>query len=580
MATDLNANEVAALKKAGFSPSQIRAFQLGKADANLSSQMTKALSPSPGNWATSFNPFSAQDRSRSMPVSGPNGKSMGTIWDKYGAEALASNLLNTGALGNPLGQPVAPVTGIPSKQAQLLANIPADKRGLKQTAGSTYLRDYPGANVPFDVLKTRGGTTYNSFGGPYGTMDGAPGHPLPPGWVPFQGQVGGDTPEIPGLSESNPFPDLGQVDVPVITPRDFTNEATGIADRVFAPLFADYEKQKSGATERGARNATVLSGLYNNLVSSIATEAANTANRYTGEQQATQQRGQELGASIGNAYGSSNDAIARLAGQMGGNAAAAAAPNAADSAWAQSMAGIGNKAQQDYVANQASSAADSAARRQDVARTTGVVAQENNMTNTGQDIANIESQIAGSRTKQGLTAIDIANQLASRDLSAQQANAGYSMQGQQLNNQNTLAAWEAGNAANTRSDQYNQWKYEQQRQQQQDEWNRMKDQAGLSIDIAKAGGQQAGAAPKSLDNYSGTDKVWASAVNLYGEDKGTKLVNLATNVAANSDAAKSGDMYGFIQAVVDQAPTYGLSAEEARGVAMNLWNNGLRQPTG
>jgi hypothetical protein len=186
-------------------------------------------------------------------------------------------------------------------------------------------------------------------------------------------------------------------------------------------------------------------------------------------------------------------------------------------------------------------------------------------------LAGVDAQSAGYQSDKARTALDIAQNLTSQDLSAQQANAGYQMQGQSAQQDALLKAWQAANEATNQRNQYNTGRWGAEQSASDAAWQRQMDQAKLDLDRAalEQKSQGTGSSGASLDDYTGVGKARASLFNQYGE-AGTHLADTVMNIASMSDGFTTGDRNLFMQDVFKQKdPRY--TDDQWRNAAYTMW---------
>jgi hypothetical protein len=364
--------------------------------------------------------------------------------------------------------------------------------------------------------------------------------------------------------------------------KDYTDQAVAATDKAFAPLIAGLNDSKAFIGQQGDRNRKVLSGLYSNMVSDIASAAAESDQQYQGQKADVGQRGQQLQQQIGQNYSSGNQQVADLSQQLGlqQQAPQNLQQGANDQAWLQGLAGQNTNAVQDYFGKEQQGEANLNANRQDVARTSGAVAQENSLNQEAIAQQGVDQQIAAANTDKARTALDMGQNLSQQDMQMQEANAGYSLQTQGMNQDQLLNKWKASRGDTDALNQYNQWKYGAQTQADDTAWNRQMDQSKLDLDVATAAaktGSQAGAT-LDLADYTGIGKAKASLYNQYG-DAGTDLANLVTNVASMSDGIPKGDINLFMQDVfAHKDPRF--TDDQLRNAAYTMWSELKQSPQG
>ena len=243
-----------------------------------------------------------------------------------------------------------------------------------------------------------------------------------------------------------------------------------------------------------------------------------------------------------------------------------------DQQWLQGMAGVQGNAFQNYLGAQKQGAADQAAGWQDVARTSGTVAQENNLNQVGQMLAGVDQNIAGATTDQLRTALDLGQQLTDRDLQAQTTNAGFNMTSQQAAQDAVLKRWQmesemaAARQAQSNADR------DYTRQTSADDWTRQMDQARLDLDVGKASaeGAQAGAA---IEPTTPLGKAEQDLGISYGPE-GKKAYDVAQEVWSMLDAdglpVNEKNLNNWISAVTS-AGAGKADPAALRAAAMQIW---------
>lgn len=574
MANKLAPSDVAALKKAGFTAAQINKIQSGTAETALMSSAKRVLGQDPQTRYQTEQNSNIGNQNNSPQTAGGWG-SLGTAlggiadpqkWaDFYGfGNGVAKTAANNADFAN--GQrSVAPASYL--KQMQQTANLP--QHGIA-TVGN--------APSPFDYSKSIGGdkgsgafvkgnpNRYNSFGGPFGTNIGSDANPFPKDYKPFTpGGAGDDSTD--GLIPDNPFPDLGQISAPTVSPQDFSGPAKAMVDKAFQPVLDALAGSKTNIGQQGQRARQVLSGLYSNMVNDIATSAAQSHAQYDQQKADTGQRGQQLQQDIGKNYASGQQNVTDTAQKLGLQAAVPQVNQASanDQSWLQGMAGLNTNAMQNYFGQQQQGEDNLNVNRQDVARNSGTVAQENSLNQEGQALQGVDQQIAGVQTDAANKAIDVGQTLSDRDLQAQTTNAGNTLNVQGMNRDQMVQAWQAQNASIDKQNAYNTHK-------EDTAWQHQMDQANLDLNTQKA----AASADKAggtldLNNYTGLGKVKASLYNQMGQ-KGADLTDLAANAFSQSDAVRTGNQQQFLTDVFALGHAKGgYSDDELRQAAAEVW---------
>jgi len=575
VATKLAPSDIAVLKKAGFTAAQINKIQSGTAELPLINAAKKFL----GTDAQSQ--YGKAEATGSLNTSPKTAGGWGTLGTAIGGIADPSKWADFYGLGNPVAKSAANnadfAGGKRSVAPQSYINEILKKPTVLPGHGRATTVPTSQENQTVDYTKLIGGDKgsgafvkgnpdrYNSFGGPFGTNVGSAANPFPDGYVPF---TPGGAGEDKGLIPDSPFPDLGQISSPTVTPQDFSGPAKAMVDKAFQPVLDALAGSKTNIGQQGQRARQVLSGLYSNMVNDIATSAAQSHAQYDQQKADTGQRGQQLQQDIGKNYASGQQNVTDTAQKLGLQAAAPQVNQASanDQSWLQGMAGLNTNAMQNYFGQQQQGEDNLNVNRQDVARNSGAVAQENSLNQEGQALQGVDQQIAGIQTDAANKAIDVGQTLSDRDLQAQTTNAGNTLNATGMNRDQMVQAWQAQNASIDKQNAYNTHK-------EDTAWQHQMDQANLDLNTQKAAASGAGQAGGTLDlnNYTGLGKVKASLYNQMGQ-KGADLTDLAANAFSQSDAVRTGNQQQFLTDVMALGHAKGgYSDDELRQAADEVW---------
>jgi len=521
----LTTDQINKLRVAGVSPVDIRAYDVGMKDPNLEKKIQTALSSN-------------------IQVNKPGGG---------------------------LRPPVATVQQ-PAVSTPVVGRMPTSISGSKPPArqASNIQAGYPPGWKPSpgpakNPVPSGGGKSQplgGLFGGLLDTVSRSVG-----GWGQNAG-ANSPYPEAPGI------PDIPGITPPTIEPKDFSEEARKMAAEAFAPLIASLDQSKVNVGQQGERTRKILSGLYENMVSDIAESAAQTSAQYTAQQGEASSRDQALQQTIGGGYDKGQQQVTDVAQQLGLGSAVpqAVGQMEGDQQWLQGMAGVQGNAFQNYLGAQKQGAADQAAGWQDVARTSGQVAQESNLNQVAQMLAGIDQDIAGATTNQLSTAIDIGQQLTDRDLQAQTTNAGFNMTAQQAAQEALLRKYQMQN--DQYGNQVTQWNADRDynRQVGNDSWERQMQQAQLDLEAGKAAAESK--AGGSVDASTALGKAQQD-IQMSFPNGGLEAYNIAQQAwsALDQDGVPNNEknMQNWISAVT-AAGQGKIPPEALQYAAMQMWS--------
>lgn len=348
-----------------------------------------------------------------------------------------------------------------------------------------------GPNTSLQTQSWHPDTSTNSWGGKYGTQEGAPGTASS-----NTGTGMGDNPyampDAPGATNFN---------IPTIEMRDFTEQAKKIAADAFAPYLAAFDIARTNAQAQGQTSKEATKGLYDNFVKDIAAKAAETAQRYdaTKAEQAT--RGEAQQADIAENQQSANANVGNQLAALGLDSSAPTMlqQGANDQAFAQDQAAAGTESQQQFYDSQKLAQGNYDSQFGLLQQKAGISAQSDLDSQLMNLLSGIDINKANAQGEQGQTALSLAQTLADRDFQMQNANAGNSLQGQQLGAQQQQNQFE--NQLGLR----NQWN-----QESQQEWDNRYKIGQLNAEAGSAG------AEFDMGNYPGASRPLGILLNATG----------------------------------------------------------------
>lgn len=521
--TSITAEQLAKLKAAGLSAYDIALYSRGQAPQALQAKVQGIISGNTGVAAP-------VGKSIAAAIGGSLGAINRTPWPKAG---------ETNAYGQTYTPGVRPDFS-PTGNYGVISETSKSIGGSIKNAAAGLL----------DILSGRKGATQNSSQRPVNT--------------------GGRkaAKENDPMSQYPDMPDLGQYTVPSVTPQDFSAQANEMAANAYAPYIGAFDQANANATAQAGVSKEALGTLYDKFVQDIAAKSVDQQGEYAAAGNAAGQRATDLGATIGQNYsGASN----QLAAQLGSLGLEAAAPqvldeSASDQAWQQSQAAQGGKAQQDYYATQGQGQSDYMRQLGIIQQQQGMAAQSGVDQQLSQFKQNTDLAKSGALSEQAQQAISIANQLADRDLGAQTTNAGFQMQNNQMQMSQAEAQYNA---------QVARWQAAQNLQQQGIENNRA--DAGLQLEVAKAGATSAADATK-LTDLQGMGRAKAQATQLYGpqgeqafNDISQLYMNFMTERYANKLPIDDSAYAAFVDAVKNSAISRGADPSLSMNVASAIW---------
>jgi hypothetical protein len=262
----------------------------------------------------------------------------------------------------------------------------------------------------------------------------------------------------PGLENPNgpgglgEFPTGGGVEdyvAPEISMRDFTGEANSLAEQAYGPLFQAIAQGKTNAQGQYNTSDQVVKGLYSNLVADTQASGVKQGQQYDQASAEAAARAKALQDRQGQVYGESANTQTALLERLGQQQSApqVIAGGLQEQAFQQSQAAQQGDAQQQYYQAGKQNSNDYTTGIANAQNTQGTVAREGLVRDLASVLSSFDNQALSGKSQQATTALDLANQLSSRDLQVQTANAGNQMGAAQLNQSAQAQALAAQQAA-------------------------------------------------------------------------------------------------------------------------------------
>lgn len=540
MASNLTPEQIAALRAAGFTPNQIAQYTSGQSEFALKSNIERTL-------GTNMRPSYQQQQAKGTTAdTGPGG------WSALGSAISGGP--------NPSGW--AKFFGF--------GNSVASSAG-KQAAGKVDFANGQRSVAPADYAQTARVRQLNAVTNRYnkgvGTANAA--YSRVQDIISRIREAKGQASEDP-MAGYPEYPNMGNYAVPTISPQDFSAEARSMADTAFAPVLAMLEQSKTNVSTEGERSRQIVGGLYEKMVADIAEEAAKQSARYDESKAGAATSGNDLQFNIGQNYGSANANVAELLQKIGGQQAAPELlqRGADDQAYQQSRAASDSQAQQNYYEQQQQGQADYNQQLGNIQRNEGVNAQSNILNQVRQMLANIDAQKASTQAESAQTALNIGNQLTDRDLSVQQANAGFQMQGADSARQAALAQYGASTDRWNAGQQLEQQAYANQQGAQQQQFDNNIALGQLGLDQAAAGAQAGSAAstPKGLATSRAGYEAQAPGVGARAFDAALKILQ-----DFQGSSADPSSMGNYLRAVRAYAVANNINEDQAALIAADIY---------
>lgn len=433
----------------------------------------------------------------------------------------------------------------------------------------------------------------NSFGGAYGTQEGAPGGP------PIGSSAQSPMPELPGYPTAPPVTTFTPPD---IQRKDFTQQANGLAASAYAPFFQSIDQGKGNAQAQYNTSADIVKGLYDSLVNDVNKSGQQQAAQYDKSAQQAVAGAQDTQKQQKGIYDQTAQDQAKLMAQLGQQQSAAdvLGQTGAASSFQQAETANQGNAQKQYYQEGKQAAQDQTTGTANASRTSGTVAREDLVRQLSDVLSAFDQQAAQGKTQEATTALDLGNTLSSQDLQNQQSNVqnqlsafGANTQAQQQGFANQTGAWNAQYQA--LSDQQKLAMQAQQAAQDQSNQDRnyglqagqldlqqqqyMSDAANAQATFNAKYGQQSqqggtGAIAPDQQGYSSQSspqKVIATAESI-DPGKGAQYLALFNSLVNGKDY-NSYNTQTFAQTAADNAQNAGLSPAAAYAAATTFWND-------
>jgi len=537
------------LKKRGVPAAEIQAFIINK---RPSVAITKILSP-------------AQIQ---QVAGGANA---------FGYDPNNASQVLRGVVGTPVKQGIlrqaTPVTQVGGKLASSTGGLP-----LNQTQGEQLF----GKKAPSSSVGNRQNllNKLSDALNMYKRISGAVGQVRPTGAssdaAPAQ-ETGRDTSGLGAFPVGNGVQDYT---APEISMRDFTGEANQLAEQAYGPLFQAIAQGKTNAQGQYNTSDTVVKGLYDKLVQDTQQSGVAQGQQYDQASTEAAARAKALQDRQAQVYGESANTQTALLERLGQQQAApqVIAGGLQEQAFQQSQAAQQGDAQQQYYQAGKQNANDYTTGIANAQNTQGTVAREGLVRDLASVLSQYDQQALSGKSQQANTALDLANQLSSRDLQVQTANASNQMGAAQMNQsaqQQALAAQQAayqnayGQQRDARSD------FESDRNYGLQENQFKLDAASAQAQAqAKLGGTTGGGfipiGQQGFDTQSAPQQVIAQADSI-DPGRGQEYIGLFNSLVQSMQGNLEHSVSDFASMAADAAQKNGLSPAAAYAAAASYW---------
>jgi len=383
-----------------------------------------------------------------------------------------------------------------------------------------------------------------------------------------------------GLGE---FPTGGGADTytaPEISMRDFSDQANQLASEAYGPLFQAIAQGKTNAQGQYNTSDTVVKGLYDKLVSDTQAAGVQQGQQYDQASAEAAARSKALQDRQGQVYGDTANTQTALLERLGQQQSApqVIAGGLQEQAFQQSQAAQQGDAQQQYYQAGKQNSNDYTTGIANAQNTQGTVAREGLVRDLATVLSQFDSQAASGKTQQATTALDLANQLSSRDLQVQTANASNDMGAAQLNQSAQAQALAAQQAAYQNA-------YGQQRDARSDfesDRNYGLQENQFKLDAASAQAKAQGAAGSAgtgayvpigedgFNSQSGPQQVTAQAESI-DPGRGQDYLGLFDAAVRTFDLSTNPSSFDFANRAAELAKQHGLSPAAAFAAATTYW---------
>ena len=385
-----------------------------------------------------------------------------------------------------------------------------------------------------------------------------------------------------GLDSLGEFPTGGGItpySAPEISMRDFTGQANDLAAQAYGPLFQAIEAGKTNAQGQYNTSDQVVKGLYDKLVSDTQASGVQQGQQYDQASQEAAGRAKALQDRQGQVYGESANTQTALLERLGQQQSApqVIAGGLQEQAFQQSQAAQQGDAQQQYYQAGKQNANDYTTGVANAQNTQGTVAREGLVRDLASVLSSFDNQALSGKSQQANTALDLANQLSSRDLQVQTANASNQMGAAQLNQsaeQQALAAQQAAyqNAYSQQRDRRSDFESDRNFELQDSQFRL--DQAGAQAKANAAQGSAGGGyipiGEQGFDSQSAPQQVVAQA-NSIDPGRGPEYLGLFNLIISQGLNLDQTNMQQFASLAAKQAASSGLSQAAAFAAAASYW---------
>jgi len=366
---------------------------------------------------------------------------------------------------------------------------------------------------------------------------------------------------------------------PEISMRDFTGQANDLAAQAYGPLFQAIEAGKTNAQGQYNTSDQVVKGLYDKLVSDTQASGVKQGQQYDQASQEAAGRAKALQDRQGQVYGESANTQTALLERLGQQQSApqVIAGGLQEQAFQQSQAAQQGDAQQQYYQAGKQNANDYTTGVANAQNTQGTVAREGLVRDLASVLSSFDNQALSGKSQQANTALDLANQLSSRDLQVQTANASNQMGAAQLNQsaeQQALAAQQAAyqNAYSQQRDRRSDFESDRNFELQDSQFRL--DQAGAQAKANAAQGSAGGGyipiGEQGFDSQSAPQQVVAQA-NSIDPGRGPEYLGLFNLIISQGLNLDQTNMQQFASLAAKQAASSGLSQAAAFAAAASYW---------
>lgn len=377
------------------------------------------------------------------------------------------------------------------------------------------------------------------------------------------------------------LPDSGvsQYTAPEISMRDFSDQANALSAQAYGPLFEAIAAGKTNAQGQYNTSDQVVKGLYDKLVSDTQASGVQQGQQYDQASTEAAGRAKALQDRQAQVYGESANTQTALLKSLGQEQSApqVIAGGLNEQAFQQSQAAQQGDAQQQYYQAGKQNSNDYTTGIANAQNTQGTVAREGLVRDLATVLSQFDSQAAQGKTQQATTALDLGNQLSSRDLQVQTANASNQMGAAQMNQ----SAQQQALAAQQNAQQFG---YQQQRDARSDfesdrnyglQENQFKlDNAAAQAEAQGAQGSTGGGfipiGEQGFDTQSAPQQVVAQADSI-DPGNGQSYIGLFNSIVQGLQGNLELSVSDFARMAAQEAQKNGLSQAAAYAAAATYW---------